>query len=273
MRILSLFEKKLLLHWGMLIFLLPLSLFTLTAQGSYDIKMQLQAGDRLYIKKVDKSISKTEVPLLGDQIVTVVATYQLRTSVLAKKGENFLIQCDVTKVDLDVQGSKNASKKAFDAVVELIRPYEIVKKSIQVEVDPYFRLAGTIKEKGTNANTPIAKRIFTMVSDILRPTYAGRTVALGEVWSDREESGNLIHSHISEVAGSEAILEGTIAVYENGKNLKNKGTGTFDSRVDLHKGILRSSHSSYQTKGKVRVMLFNLDFSSSRQISTQVLLK
>lgn len=250
-----------------------LSLFVAVAQTAYDVKLQLHVGERLEVKRVDKGVSNTAVPLLGDQVVTTICTYHFTVSVLAINGENYLLQCDVDKLDLDVKGSKAASKKAFDAVVELLRPDEIVNKSILVEVTPYFNLVGVAKEKGSSSSSPAAKRIFSMLSDIFKPAYAERPVQLGETWSYREENGSLFHSHIAQVAGKEILVEGTIAVDAKEDKLRYKGEGTFDSRVDYQKGYLRSSHSNSQSKGKARVLLFNLTFTNTRQVSTQVLLR
>lgn len=256
----------------------PLSIFVLwlgclsivSAQETHDIKLQLHTGDKLQIRHLETSVSRTTLPLLGQQDITTTTTYLFSVRILSKDTNHYTIYCNIDRIEMDVKSSSATSKKAIEATDELMNFAEIINKPITAVINPYFILVGSPKENSSGATTEAAQRIFTLVSDLLRPAYAGHPVALGQYWYDSATKGIKRHSKIIEATDKEAIIEGTLNVTERQKKFTAKGTGSFDSRINLEKGFLKSAHSNTQLEGKAKVLLFNLDFSSTQHTRTLI---
>lgn len=253
-----------------LLFTVTVSVAPAFAQN-FDIKLNLQKGQILSIRKEETTTIDTYVPLWGTERVESTETYVLSMKVVAVKGSNYLIEGRVSKLDVDVNGTKQASEKGLEAALDVLKPDEVINKVMQVEVTPYFEAVSSPQGVGGNTSAHSAQRIFDLLSGMLKPAYAGRGIGLNQVWyCQNKNTGESMALRISDDNTTDLTIRGTITSIEKRGSLNMTSSGSISGKVNLSNGVLKSSYNKSTIKGKVGVIGIKLNFSGTRSAYTTV---
>lgn len=225
--------------------LLPLTLllvgFAAASAQQYDIRLNLEPGLKVPLRTVNVSEQEVTIPNQGTQQQKVTMTNELVFSVIEKKGENYIINGIINKMEMVIEkdGKQTTLANAADTVENMYNKEmkAITGKVFKAEITPKFKLVGEATPLNNDMSPEDAKKAFKAFDDVYGNIYPEKPVALNETWTENDEEGMSVENKLSSVNDNSYIIEGkaTLSMKESGMDIK--GTGTMSQEIHRTTGV------------------------------------